>query len=128
MANKPLRLILDFLAYSGNQTNDPQDAQKIKSSVEEDNVNEIYRYQAAIADGAADQAINLPDADTDYLIIHSDQEISFKLNGSSDIIEVKNVYPGIKNPVFFMRGSISSLSISNASGNIANVDIVAINI
>lgn len=125
---KPLKLIVDFLSYEGTLTNNPADATQIKKKVEESDVTEVSRFQSVISDGTTDQAIALPDAATDYLLIFTDREVSIKLNGSSDALVLRPRANGTKTPVFVMRGTISALSISNASGGDANVDIISVNI
>ena len=125
---KPLRLIVDFLMYEGTNTNDPQDAIKIKSKVEESDVSEGLRQLDSIADSTVDQAVTLPDANTDYLLLFVDREITIKLNGSSDAITLKPKANGTKTPVMMIRGDITGLTVSNASGAAANLDIVAVNL
>lgn len=125
---KPLRLIVDFLMYEGSQTNNPQDAIKIKSTVEESDVSEGLRRLESIADVTNDLAISLPDANSDYLMLFTDREISIKLNGSATALTLKPRANGSKTPVFLMRGDITALTVSNNSGAAANIDIVAVNI
>lgn len=125
---KPLRLIVDFLMYEGTQTNNPEDAIKVKSKVEESDVSEGLRRLESIPDATVDLAITLPDANTDYLLMLVDREISIKLNGSGDAITLKPRANGSKTPVFLLRGDITALTISNSSGAAANIDLVAVNI
>lgn len=125
---KPLRLIVEFLSYEGTLTNNPTDAMSIKRKVEEADVTEVSRVQTQIAASAVDQAIALPDAATDYLVLFSDREITIKLNGSSDALTLKPKTAGTKCPVFVMRGTISALTISNAGATAANIDLIAVNI
>lgn len=126
---KPLRLLIDFLSYEGTSTNDPQDAIALKRKVEESNVTEVSRVQTVIPISTTDQVITLPDANTDYLILCIDREISIKLNGSSTALTLKPKAPGTKCPVFMMRGDITALTITNASAqNVANIDLIAVNI
>lgn len=125
---KPLRIILDFLSYEGTLTNNPQDAVAIKRKVEESNVSEVTRLQSSIAPATVDQAITLPDATSDYLLLFIDRQISIKLNGSSDALVLKPKVAGTKTPVFMMRGDITGLTISNAGADAANIDLIAVNI
>lgn len=125
---KPLRIILDFLSYEGTLTNNPQDAVAIKRKVEESNVSEVSRFQSSIAPATVDQAITLPDATSDYLLLFIDRQISIKLNGSSDALVLKPKVNGLKTPVFMMRGDITGLTISNAGAEAANIDLIAVNI
>lgn len=125
---KPLRLLVDFLSYEGTLSNNPADAVSIKSKVEETDVTEVFRLQTSIADQTTDQAISLPDANTDYLLIFTDTEISVKLNGSATAITLKPRSSGKKTPALVLRGDITGLTISNSSGGAANVDVIAVNI
>jgi len=125
---KPLRLIVDFLMYEGALTNNPEDAIKIKSKVEESDVSEGLRRLEAIPDATVDLAITLPDANSDYLLMFTDREISIKLNSSGDALTLKPRANGSKTPVFLLRGDITALTVSNSSGAAANVDIVAVNV
>lgn len=125
---KPLRIILDFLSYEGTLTNNPQDAVAIKRKVEESNVSEVSRFQSSIPAATVDQAITLPDATSDYLLLFIDRQISIKLNGSSDALVLKPKSNGLKTPVFLMRGDITGLTISNAGTEAANIDLIAVNI
>lgn len=123
-----IKLTVDFLSYVGNLTNNPTDSIKIKNIVEESTVTEIFRRLESIADSIVDQTIPLPDASTDYLLIFVDQDVSIKLNGSSDPIVLKAKTAGTKAFVFGMRGTISALTISNASGSAANIDVISVQI
>jgi hypothetical protein len=125
---KPLRIILDFLSYEGTLTNNPQDAVAIKRKVEESNVSDVSRVQRSIAPATVDEAITLPDANSDYLLLFIDRQISIKLNGSSDALVLKPKSNGLKTPVFMMRGDITGLTISNAGTEAANIDLIAVNI
>lgn len=125
---KPLRLLVDFLSYEGTLTNNPQDAIAVKRKVEEANVSEVSRFQSSIPSATVDQAITLPDANSDYLLLFIDQEISIKLNGSANALTLKPKTAGTKTPVFLMRGDITGLTVSNAGANAANIDVIAVNI
>lgn len=126
---KPLRISIDFLSYEGTITNDPQDAISIKRKVEESNVSEVSRLQTSIPASTSNQSIQLPDSSTDYLLLFIDRELRIKLNGSSDVITFYPKTPGTKCPVFFIRGNITALSVTNPSSTDAvNLDFIAVNI
>lgn len=122
------KLTIDFISYDSALTNNPEDAIKIKKSVSESNITEVFRRQESIANAVSNQVIPLPDVASDYLLIFTDQTITIKLNGSSDAITLSPKAAGTKTPTFVVRGIISGLTVSNASGNAANVDIIAVNI
>ena len=124
---KPLDITINFLAYEGLTSNDPADATKIKNRVQESSVSALTRYQNQIADSTVDQSIDLPDANTEYLLVFIDREISIKVNGSSDSITLKPRANGTKTFAYYTRGDITSLSVSNSSGDSANVDIISVN-
>lgn len=127
--SKFLDLQLKFLSYdSSAESNDPADAIKLATKVQESAVTEVFRIQTSIPTATVDQAVTLPDAATDYLIILSDREISVKLNGNSDVQVLKPKTPGKKCLVLMIRGTVSGLSISNASGTAANLDLIMVNI
>jgi hypothetical protein len=66
-----------------------------------------------IADSTTDQAINFNNISTpEYLLLLSDQQVSIKINGSSAILTKKLYLEGT---------SLSSLSVSNSSGSVANI-------
>lgn len=125
-----LSLLVDFLAYDNEQpTNDPADAIALKKRVEEASVSEVSRlFPQVIPDSTTDLAITLPDATTNYLILLTDQTISVKLNGSSDAVTLKPKAAGKKTPVLLIRGDVTGLSVSNASGNPAKLDMIAVKI
>ena len=122
------KITLDFLSYEGSVSNDPVDSIRYKKSVEESTATEVFRKLEAIADGVSDQTITLPDATSEYVIISTDQTISIKLNGSTDAMTLSPKSAGVKAPVFFMKGTITGLTLSNASGSTANIDVIAINV
>ena len=125
--SKPLRLILDFLCYEGvAPTNNPQDAISVKNSVREANVTEVARNQKQIPAATTDMVLNLADATSnDYLIILVDQQVSIKINGSATALTLNPKIAGTKTPAFMIRGPITSLTISNAGSNAANIDFVS---
>lgn len=129
MANK-LKLLIDFIAYrSKSPTNSPSDdSTQVKLLTQEADFSELCRKQIDIADATVDQSVTLADADSDYILIFTDQEVTIKLNGSSDSITLKPKAAGSKTMCFMNRGSITSLSVSNASGNTASLDIISVNL
>jgi len=122
-----LRLIFDFLAGDNLNTNNPENVDTLKSIVE-DSYSELCRKKIAIPDATVDQSIVLADTASEYLIVSCDQQITIKLNGSSDSITLKPKKAGTKNVVLFLRADVSALLLSNASGSICNVDILSVNI
>lgn len=125
---KPVSITIDFLSFEGTTSNDPADSIRFNKKVEEADVSEVFRRQEAIADSTVDQVIALPDVATDYLIISVDQIVTIKLNGSSDALTLSPKSAGVKTPVFYIRGIVSAMRISNSSGSVANVDIISVNI
>jgi hypothetical protein len=123
---KNLDLILDLLAYEGSATNDPKDATKVFNKTQETEIKGLVRYDYQIGDGTSDQAVVVPNP-TDYLVILSDREISIKLNGWTTSLTLKPRANGKKTWVYFTKGSVTGLSVSNSSGAIANVDIIVAN-
>lgn len=125
-----LTFLVDLLVHDNtNPTNDPADAIEIRKKVEESAVSEVTRnFPKKITDGTTDEAIELPDANTDYLLILTDQEVSVKLNGSSDAQVLKPKAAGVKTPALFIRGDITGLTVSNSSGQDANLDITLVQI
>ena len=124
---KPLEIVLKFLSYDGASTNDPADATKITNRIQESNVAGVVRYQAPIADGASDQAIVLPDSNSEYLLVFCDRQITIKVNGSGDALTLTPRANGIKTFVYYHRGSVTGLTVSNASGEAANLDVISVN-
>lgn len=129
MANK-LKLLIDFLAYSSDKpTNDPSnDSTKAKLSVEESSFTELCRKQIDIADLTVDQTITLADANSDYLLIFTNQIITIKLNGSADAITIKPLIAGTKTFGMMLRGDVTGLTVSNSSGNTASIDVISVNL
>jgi len=121
---KKLDLILDMLVYEGNQTNDPTDADKIKGKIQETEILEVIRNKLSLADATVDQVVALPENPSTYLVILVDRQVSIKINGISTAITLSPHANGKKTPAFYWRGSITALTVSNASGAAANVDII----
>lgn len=80
---------------------------------------EVTRDRITIATGVSDQAVGLGGcASADMLCIITDQEVSIKLDGSSDAITIESV--------FISSGKHTAVTISNASGSTATVDILVL--
>lgn len=107
-------------------TNDPADADKMLLRVQESASSQVFRLQKSVPNSTVDAVIALPGSPTDYVLISSDQNISVKLNGSSDSQALNVKSAGTKCPVLYQRGALSGLLLSNASGAIANVDIILV--
>ena len=110
---------LELLVYNDAQaSNNPQErVQDSKFVLSDTSIAQWESKLLTIADGAVDQAIAFDSIASEYLMILSDKEISIKLNGSADAITLAADFP------FLMKGSVSSLSISNGSGEDAQVAI-----
>ena len=94
-------------------------AKFLKSLSESAAWTELTRDRLAVADGVSDQALNLGGcASADILCIMTDQEISIKLDGSGDAITIASV--------FISSGGHTAVTISNASGSVAIVDILVL--
>lgn len=124
---KSLNILIEFLSYDGNLSNDPQDGNKIKNRIQDTNITEVYRIQSTVPDTTVDLAMDLPDAATDYVLLFVDREVSIKVNGSATAQVLKPRANGAKTFVWFVKGTISSVSVSNASGAAANIDFIAVN-
>lgn len=124
---KNLDIILDLLSYEGSTTNDPVDAIKVKNKSQETEITSITRQEFQVADGTTALSIVLPDADSDYLVILTDREISINLNGWATALTLKPRAIGKKTWVYYTKGSITGLTVSNASGGTANIDIILAN-
>ena len=122
-----LKFVTDFLAFSDSQaTNDPKDQTKIESVTEESSFKSLLRQKIVVTDATVDQSIPVPEANSEYLLIYTDREITVKLDGSADARTLKPRTAGIKTLALMERGDISSLTVSNASGNDANLDIISV--
>ena len=77
-------------------------------------IDEVQSQFSEVADTTVDQSISLGGITTcSQLFLLSDQVVSIKLNGSTT---------GISGKVFLFKDSaITSLSVSNSSGNVANI-------
>lgn len=126
---RPLRILLDFLTYDGTPpTNNPIDRTQSVRRVEESNVTDALRYQAQIAASASNIGIPLAGPTCNYLAIYCDQAITINLNGDSTPIQLTPQLAGCMCPVYFLRGSITSLTASNSGSTAANVDIRSVQV
>jgi hypothetical protein len=124
---KTLNLNVNFLAQDSTSTsNDPSDAIRINRNIQENFTDAARTFPISVPNLAVDQAVPLSSASVDYLIIHVDQQVSIKLNGSGSSLTLHPISSGVKTPVFLMRGSISSLTVSNSSGQAANLDVISV--
>ena len=121
-----LSILSDFQAYSDTQTNNPKDVDKIQLLMEESSFSCLNRQKIKIADLTVDQSIAIAEANSEYLLIYTDQEITIKLDGSGSARTLKPQTAGKKSLVFLERGDITSLTISNSSGSQANLDIISV--
>lgn len=121
---RPLRILLDFLTYdAAPPTNNPVDETRSLRRVEESNVTSAGRNQAQIAAATSNVSIPLVAATCNYLAIYADQQISINLNGDSTAIVLTPQLAGRMSPVFYIRGTITSLAISNAGAVAVNIDV-----
>lgn len=129
---KPLRLSVKLLTYDGfRPTNNPKDAIELDKKVEEGNVSEVARIQKSIPASTSQLAISLADASsTDYLIVSVDQILQIILNGdTANPITLNPKVAGYMTPAFMLRGTITSLAVTNSSSTTAgNIDIVSVKI
>lgn len=120
-----IKLSLDFLGYTGTESNNPQDSLKFKKELEISDLEDVTRYfQVTVPAAASDQAISLPNANTDFCMIMTDREVTIKLNGSSDAITIKPVTAGTKVPAFVLHGNVTGLTVSNAGSDAAKLDVI----
>ena len=125
-----LDFLVDLLIYDNTTpNNDPANNIKVKSRIQEETITESLRhFPKVVSDGAVDEVIALPENPSDFILFLTNQEVSVKVNGSATDLTLKPKTTGVITPVFMMRGDITGLTISNASGNDANVDVVIVNI
>ena len=122
-----LKFSSDFIAYSDiNQTNDPKDQTKIQQVTEEKDFKSLLRSKIKVLDAVVDQSIAVPEANSEYLLIYTDQEITIKLDGATASRTLKPRAVGVKTLTYMERGSISTILVSNASGLTANLDIISV--
>lgn len=125
------KLTIDTSLIASNDTqnsNNPKDVTKIQVLMNEGAFNCLNRQCLVITDSTSDQVITIPDANSEYLIIYTDQEVTIKVDGSNDIITLKPKTPGLKALCYLNRGDITSLTVSNSSGSSAKLDVVSVKI
>lgn len=119
----PLRVLLDFLTYDGTPpTNNPVDETRSHRKVEELNVSQTSRSQLQVAPATVNQVVPLAAATCNYLAIFTDQQITISMNGAAAITLTPQLATK-KCPIFYVRGTITSLTVSNAGTVLANVDV-----
>lgn len=122
-----IRISSDFLAYSdAKDTNAPKDQTKVDITTEDNSFSALLRHKIEIADATVDQVIAISSSNSEHLLIYTDQEITIKIDGSGDSRTLKPKANGIKTLAYLERGDITSLLVSNASGNVANLDIISV--
>ena len=121
---KNFDITLDLLAYEGATTNIPADAVRVKNRTQETEIVTLNRLQFTVADATTDLAIAIPGDNTLYTILLVDRQITIKLNGSTDAITLTPRANGTKTFAFYTRGSITALTVTNASGAAANLDAI----
>lgn len=126
-----LKLLVDFVGYNSNQPeNNPQygDSTKIKNTISQ-SFSELSRQQFKVATSATDQSISLVDSSCDYVLIFCDYNLNIKLNGSVTAIPLIPKADGVKTFVFMVKGTITSLLVTNPSGTFeVNLDIISVNL
>lgn len=125
----PLTLLVNLQTYNGiPPTNNPDDSITFNQKTQESSVSEASRLKKTVPNATTDMVLNLIDSSTDYLLMSVDQQVSIKVNGSATALTLKPQTAGARTPVFLIRGTITSLTISNSSGAIANVDFISVKI
>jgi len=80
---------------------------------------EAQQHYEEVANGAVDQVINLgPLTTVEILALSSDQSITLKINGSVTAVGVKGL--------LVWGGNITALTVSNASGSQANIEMAMV--
>lgn len=81
-------------------------------------ITEQTNQTITVPDATTDLAINLgPVADATGFTLETNVDITIKLNGGSDALPVSSI--------FVMYGSVTGITVSNASGNEATLKILA---
>ena len=124
---KNLDLTIDLISYAGSTSNDPADAIKVFNRLQDTAITSVSRQQIQVPDTTTDLPITLPDPNSDYLLILIDRDVSIKLNGWSTPLVLKTKANGKSTLAFYTKGPVTGLSVSNASGDVANVDIFLAN-
>lgn len=122
-----IKLIFDLLVSEDSNSVNPKNSDRLYDSLSDD-YTEFSRNKIVVSDATTDLTINLSDPNSEYLVISCDQTITIKLNGSSDSITLTPKTAGSKNVVLFMKGAITALTVSNASGSSCNLDVITLNV
>jgi hypothetical protein len=124
-----LDVLFTLSQYEGQSfQNNPEDAILFKNKIQHTSVSNSSRVQQAVANGASNQAITLVNNTADYTAIATDQTVTIKVNGSATAMTLTPRAAGTKTFAFYVKGQITALTVSNASGSTANLDIVLINL
>lgn len=123
--SKSLKLLVDFTCYEGSSVNEATDAIRLKRLLEESSLTEAARIQDSVSTGTTNQTINIASS-CNYLIISTDQTITVVLNGSDTPLTLSPKTAGTKSVALVWRGTINSLTVSNASGSTANIDVISV--
>lgn len=113
-----LQGLIELLVYSDTDiTNNPQlrnfDQRRVLS---DDSISSFPSPNlVAIPDATVDKVIDFHSITAEYLFIFTDQEITIKINGGSESFKISEFIA--------WKGEFTALSISNASGAVANVTI-----
>lgn len=112
---------LEILVFNDeNVTNLPNKVLgHLKYIVSDTSITQWSTKLITVADAVVDESVPLVETTVEYLVIQSDQDISIKLNSSNDSLEIKKDFP------FILKGSVTDLKVSNASGTAANVEIMS---
>lgn len=124
-----IKLNIKLIGSVNENTNVVTDSIAVNQEISETQLSEISRiFKKEIANAASDVEILDGVSADSYAMLFCDQEISIKLNGSADSITLKPKSAGTKTPVFLLRGTISSILVTNNSGSVANIDITRIKV
>lgn len=82
---------------------------------------EATSNRIVIADGATDESLSFVGvASGKFFYFLSDQNVSIKLNGSSDALAITKSQP------LFIPATVTACTVTNGSGNNANVDYAVV--
>lgn len=124
-----IKLKLQLIGTENQNTNVISDSISITSQTEETDLSEISRvFKKTVADSVVDEEILDGVAADGMAMLFTDRQISIKINDSSDSIILKPIAAGVKTPVFLLRGSITSIKVSNSSGADVNLDVTRIKV
>lgn len=121
--SKNLNLTVKYLSYEGAPTNCPQDDNAINIQIKNDAMSSETRQKLVLPPAGSAQTIALPANPSTYLLIFADQPLSMVLNGAAAVTLTPQVAT-VKCPLFILRGTITSLSLSCPGTVAANVDII----